>query len=44
MVALKGNECVPVSLEKVAGRKRIVPADHSWVQTARLTETCLGTD
>jgi 6-phosphofructokinase 1 len=44
MVALKANECVPVSLEKVAGRKRTVPPDHSWVQTARLTDTCLGED
>jgi len=44
MVALKGNECVPVALEKVAGRKRTVPPDHAWVQTARLTETCLGVD
>ena len=42
MVALKGNDCVPVALDKVAGYKRTVPVDHPWVRTARLTETCLG--
>jgi hypothetical protein len=26
----------------VAGKKRTVPPDHPWVQTARLVETCLG--
>ena len=44
MVALKGNECVPIPLEKVAGRKRIVPTDHPWVKTAQLTETCMGVE
>ena len=42
MVGLKGDECVPVPLENVAGRKKIVPPDHPWVQTARLVSTCLG--
>lgn len=42
MVGLKGNECVPVPLKKVAGIKRVVPVDHPWVKTARLVETCLG--
>lgn len=44
MVGLKGNECVPIPLEKVAGRKRIVPTDHTWVKTAQLTETCMGVE
>jgi 6-phosphofructokinase 1 len=44
LVAVKGNECVPVPLEKVAGKKRTVPADHPWIETARLVETCLGDD
>lgn len=42
MVGVKGNECVPVPLERVAGIKRIVPRDHPWIETARLVSTCLG--
>jgi 6-phosphofructokinase 1 len=42
MVGLKGNECVPVPLRKVAGIKRTVPPDHPWLKSARLVETCLG--
>ncbi len=42
LVAVKGNRCEPVPLSKVAGKKRIVPTDHPWIQTARLVETCLG--
>jgi ATP-dependent phosphofructokinase / diphosphate-dependent phosphofructokinase len=42
MVALRGQECVPVSLDDVAGITRTVPPDHAWVQTARLVETCMG--
>ncbi|MDO8541802.1 MAG: ATP-dependent 6-phosphofructokinase [Opitutaceae bacterium] len=42
MVGLKGTECVPVPLKKVAGIKRIVPPDHAWIKTARLVETCMG--
>lgn len=42
MVGVRGTECVPVPLKKVAGIKRIVPPNHPWVKTARLVETCLG--
>lgn len=42
LVAVKGTDCVPVPLEKVAGVKRLVPLNHEWIQTARLVETCLG--
>ncbi|MEX0324445.1 MAG: 6-phosphofructokinase [Puniceicoccaceae bacterium] len=42
MVAYKGDRCVPVPLEDVAGKKRVVPLDHPWLHTARLVETCLG--
>jgi len=42
MVGIKGDECVPVPLEKVAGVKKIVTRDHPWVETARLVSTCLG--
>lgn len=42
MVAVKGSECEPVELAKVAGVKRTVPTDHPWIRTARLVDTCLG--
>lgn len=42
LVGVKGNDCVPVPIAKVAGKKRTVPADHAWIQTARLVETCMG--
>jgi phosphofructokinase-like protein len=42
LVAVRGNECIPVPLKDIAGKKRTVPVDHPWVQTARLVETCMG--
>lgn len=42
MVGVKGDICEPVPLKKVAGRKKTVPLDHSWVESARLVGTCLG--
>ncbi|NUP98760.1 MAG: ATP-dependent 6-phosphofructokinase [Armatimonadetes bacterium] len=42
MVAIKGTETVPVELEKVAGIRKTVPADHPLVESARLVGTCLG--
>ena len=42
MVAVKGDKCVPVPLEKVAGTKKTVPPDHPWIQSARLVGTCFG--
>ena len=42
MVAVKGEECVPVELGKVAGNLKRVPLDHPWVQSARLVGTCFG--
>jgi 6-phosphofructokinase len=42
MVAVNGSTCVPVPLEKVAGRRKFVPPDHHWIQAARLVGTCLG--
>jgi 6-phosphofructokinase 1 len=42
MVALQGSECVPVPLRKVAGKRKTIPLDHSWIVTARFVETCLG--
>ena len=42
MVGVRGDECVPVPLEKVAGNVKTVPPDHPWIRTARLVGTCLG--
>ena len=42
MVAIRGQECVSVPLEKVAGITRTVPKDHPWIETARLVDTCMG--
>jgi phosphofructokinase-like protein len=35
MVAMHGEEPVPVPLEEVAGRRRVVPLDHPWIRSAR---------
>ena len=42
MVAARGDDTAPVPLEEVAGKRKSVPRDHSWIQTARRLETCLG--
>jgi ATP-dependent phosphofructokinase / diphosphate-dependent phosphofructokinase len=42
MVAARGDGTEPVPLEKVAGKLRNVPLDHSWIQSARHVGTCLG--
>jgi 6-phosphofructokinase 1 len=42
MVAVRGDRCEPVPLDRVAGFKKVIPLDHPWLQTARLVETCLG--
>jgi 6-phosphofructokinase 1 len=42
MVAARGDGTEPVPLEKVAGKRKEVPPDHSWVETARRVGTCLG--
>jgi 6-phosphofructokinase 1 len=42
MVAARGDGTEPVPLEKVAGKRKAVPPDHSWILTARHVGTCLG--
>ncbi len=42
MVAARGDEAVPVPLEEVAGKKKLVPPDHPWVTSARRVGTCMG--
>ncbi len=42
MVAVRGQDCVAVPIKKVAGITRAVPANHEWIQTARLVDSCVG--
>ena len=35
MVAARGDGTEPVPLDQVAGKLKLVPPDHSWVQAAR---------
>jgi len=42
MVAARGDGTEPVPLEKVAGKRKIVPSDHPWVEAARRVGTCFG--
>jgi ATP-dependent phosphofructokinase / diphosphate-dependent phosphofructokinase len=42
MVAARGDGTEPVPLHKVAGKRKSVPLDHSWIEAARRLETCLG--
>lgn len=42
MVGVRGDACVPVPLDKVAGVVRRVPADHEWLHAAVRVGTCIG--
>jgi ATP-dependent phosphofructokinase / diphosphate-dependent phosphofructokinase len=42
MVAARGDGTEPVPLEKVAGKRKTVPPDHPWLETARHVGTCIG--
>ena len=42
MVAVQNNRFEPVNLEEVAGKKKLVPLDHPWIQSARLMSTSFG--
>jgi 6-phosphofructokinase 1 len=42
MVAVKGQGTKPVDLKSVVDKRRTVPEDHIWMQTARRVGTCLG--
>lgn len=42
MVAVKGQGTKPVDLKSVINKRRTVPEDHIWLQTARRVGTCLG--
>ena len=42
MIAIRGNASEPVPLKEVAGKKKTVPPDHSWITSAQLLGTCMG--
>ncbi len=42
MMAVRGDYCEPVKLEDVAGKRKVVPLDHPWIDAARKVGTCLG--
>jgi 6-phosphofructokinase 1 len=42
MVAVRGEECVPMPLEEVAGNRKVVPPDHPWIESARMVGTSFG--
>lgn len=42
MVAYRNGACVPVALEDVVGRRKLVPLDHPMLEAARKVGTCLG--
>lgn len=42
MVAARGEGTKPVPLEEVVGKRKTVPLDHPWIESARALGTCLG--
>jgi len=42
MVAARGDGTEAVPLQDVVGKRKIVPLDHDWIQTARDIGVCLG--
>ncbi|MBA4149640.1 MAG: 6-phosphofructokinase [Verrucomicrobia bacterium] len=42
MVAARGDGAEPIPLEQVAGKRKIVPVDHPWVESARHVGTSMG--
>jgi ATP-dependent phosphofructokinase / diphosphate-dependent phosphofructokinase len=42
MVAARGEATEAMPLEDVAGRKKLVPSDHPWIESARRVGTNLG--
>ncbi len=42
MAAVRADRIEPVSLQEVAGRKKLVPTDHPWIASARLVDTSFG--
>ena len=42
MVAARGDGVKPVALKDVVGKRKTVPLDHYWIESARSVHTCFG--
>jgi hypothetical protein len=42
MVALRGQDILPVPVSDAIGRLKSVPADHALMKSARSVGTCFG--
>lgn len=42
MVAARGDGVEALPLQDIVGRRKVVPLDHPWVESARNVGTCLG--
>ncbi len=42
MVAARGDGVEPVALKDVVGKRKTVPLDHDWIESARSVHTCFG--
>ncbi len=42
MVAARGEGVQAIPLEEIAGRRKLIPLDHPWIETARSVGTNLG--
>ena len=42
MTAVRGEQTVAVPLSEVAGKKKLVPRDHPWIEAAERVDTCFG--
>lgn len=42
MVADRGGQAVPVPLDEIVGKRKVVPDGHQWIEAARQVGTCLG--
>ena len=42
MVAARGDGYKAVALKDVVGKRKTVPLDHGWIESARSVHTCLG--
>lgn len=42
MVAARGDSVKPVALKDVVGKRKTVPLDHDWINSARSVHTCFG--
>jgi ATP-dependent phosphofructokinase / diphosphate-dependent phosphofructokinase len=42
MVAARGDGVKAVPLKDVVGKRRTVPLDHAWIESARSVHTCFG--